>query len=421
MAIRFKPFDKQEDFLMDRSRIKGAFAGKRGGKTEVGAVNAIMLQQQKRNYDPDGMDPFLGAIIAPTHDMLRRLSLRKFMSYAKPFIADHNKSNNEITWQDDSLIYGLSASKPERIEGIKAHWIWLDEVFQMSEQLFLECRARLSDTRGYLICTGSLGVQFVNPKLHWAHKYFKEIDDPHTKCFEWGTEDNPYFPQDELENLKHILDPQTYRAMYTINWDITPKTAVYHEFNEDNIISGYSYNPLLPTYVSIDWGWAHEMAAGFFQHDKETDRVYLFDEIVGSRLKINDLYNQIMARPYNITGWCCDIAGNQERELVGISNVQWFKRNGVNFKFRKSGINYGISIVRSFVRTMKGQAKFFISSNCVKSIDGMKQYRYPEKDGIIQNELPIKKDDDAVDMIRYFFVNYLDRNIKPKTATMIPR
>jgi hypothetical protein len=43
----------------------------------------------------------------------------------------------------------------------------------------------------------------------------------------------------------------------------------------------------------------------------------------------------------------------------------------------------------------------------------MKRYKYPEKDGIIQNENPEKIDDDAVDMIRYYFMyrhdpKYLD-------------
>jgi phage terminase large subunit len=421
MSIAFHAFDKQKAFLNDTCRIRGAFAGKRGGKTEVGAIAAIELQQNKPNHVDKGIDPYLGAIIAPTSDMLRRLSLKKFKAYAHPFIKSHHQTTHEIKWWDDSEIYGLSASKPERIEGIKANWIWLDEVFQMSENLFLECRARLADTQGFLICTGSLGQQFVNPKLHWAYKYFKENPGDITSCHEWSTSDNPYFPKEELEDLKNTLDPETYRMMFTINWDSTPKTAVYHQFNEANIIDNYSYNPALPTYVSIDWGWAHEMACGFFQYDEKTDRVYLFDEIVKSKMTVEELYNQIMARPYKISGWCCDIAGNQERELVGRSNVAWFRDRGVHMKSRRSAVNNGITLVRTYVRNMKDQSRFFIAANCRKSIDGMKQYRYPEKDGIIQNELPIKKDDDAVDMIRYFFMNYLDKSLMDTTPVMLKR
>ncbi len=421
-SIHFKPFKQQQQFLLDKNRIKGAFAGKRGGKTEVGAIQAIMYQNAKINYRENDIDPFIGLVISPTNDMLRRLSMRKLRAYARPFEKNYNKTYQELTWNDDSIIYGLSADRPERIEGIKAHWVWLDEVFQMTEQLFLETRARTSDTQGNIICTGSLGTQYINPKLHWAYQYFKASPDKNTSCYEWSTSDNPYFPADEIENLRESLDPTTFRAMFELNWDITPKMAVYHDFDESNIIDSYTYNSKLTTYVSIDWGYAHPMAAGFFQYDHINDVVYQFDEIIRSRMTIDKLYNAIIAKPYNIRHWCCDIAGNQEREQTGRSNVIWFSDKGIRFKYRSTAINYGIPIVRSYVLDGKGRRKFLISRNCKKSIDGMKQYRYPDKDGIVQNENPIKKDDDAVDMIRYFFVNYLDKNILTgPSITMIPR
>ena len=113
--------------------------------------------------------------------MLKRLSWKKFMAYTKPcgMIKNDWKNPLEIEWHnskdnDESFIYGISGDRPERLEGVKANWIWLDEVFQIKEQLFLEALARVSDSQGYIICTGSLGVQFVNPKQHWAYKYFKE-------------------------------------------------------------------------------------------------------------------------------------------------------------------------------------------------------------------------------------------------------
>lgn len=408
--IIFKPWGVQEDILDDNRRIIGAFAGKRGGKTEIGAVKSILYHEQKLNKIEGDLDPYLGVIMAPTYDMLRRLSLRKFKQYASPFIKKELKNPIELTWHDDSLIYGLSADRPERIEGIKASWIWIDEVFQVSEQLFLECRARTADTQGFLLCTGSLGVQFINPKQHWAYKYFKEKIDADTACYEWITSDNPHFPKSEIEKLKDLLDPITYRAMFELSWDTSAKNAVYADFDELNMIESYIYNPEFETYVSIDWGWAHPMACLFFQYDRKNDIVYLFDEIVSSQLKLEKLHTMIIKKGYKIKGFCCDIAGNQEREQTGISNIRWFHSKGISFKFTRSLINYGIPIVRSYIKTTRGLTKFYVNSLCKKSIDSLKNYRYDEKDGVILNENPIKKDDDAVDGIRYFFVNYLDRS-----------
>jgi phage terminase large subunit len=418
--IVFTPWGIQKKLLKDKNRIIGAFAGKRGGKTEIGAIKSIMWQEEKENYNPNSIDPFLGVIVAPTFDMLRRLSMKKFLLYADPFIQTFNKSTMEITWHDGSQIYGLSADSPERIEGIKANWVWLDEVFQMSEQLWLEIRARTGDTQGKIMATGSLGVQFVNPKSHWVHHYFKEKKQENTSTYEWNTSDNPYFPKQEIEDLKEILDPQTFRSMFEIDWDTTPKAAVFSDFGPENIMQNYIYNPELETYCSIDWGWAHPMSATFFQYDRKKDTVYLFDEIVGSKMTLQSLALQIKAKKYIIKSFICDIAGNQEREQTGISNVRWFYDNmGISFIFRKTSIVHGISVVRSYVKNSNGQVKFFVNSACKKSIDGLKRYSYKEKDGSIVNENPVKEDDDEVDSIRYFFVNVLDYNLKNTKITSL--
>lgn len=409
--IVFTAWGPQKKILRDTNRQIGAFSGKRGGKTEVGAIKAITFQETQPNIANNGLDPYLGVIIAPTNDMLRRLSLKKFMRYADPFIKRFNKSTHEMLWHDGSEVYGLSAEKPERIEGIKANWIWLDEILQMDEHIYLECRARVADTKGFIIATGSLGPNIVNPRAHWSYKYFKGSPDATTSCYEWATADNPHFPKDELEALANTLSPQDFRAMFEINWDLVPKAAVYADFSDSNILPSYSYNKDLPTYVAIDWGWAHPMAALFFQVDWKRRVVYLFDEIVGSGITLETLYSRIMARPYKITDWCCDIAGNQEREQTGRSNIAWFADKHIHFKKRSTAIAYGIPIIRSLIKNGKGETKFYVASGCIKSIDGLKQYHYPEKNGVILNETPVKKDDDVVDAIRYFGVNFMDENL----------
>lgn len=415
----FNSFDKQSPVLTSEKRFLGAFAGKRGGKTEVGAIWSILQQENKPNYTPNGIDPYLGVIVAPTNDMLSRLSWKKFEAYAKPcgMISHQTKSPKIMEWhdhkdQDESIIYGISGDRPERIEGIKANWIWIDEVFQIKEQLFLECLARVSDSQGRILCTGSLGVQFINPKQHWAYKYFKEQIDAEFECFEWGTADNPHYPPDEIERNKKLLDKQTFSAMYEICWDVIPQNAVYSEFSDDNIIKDLKYNPKLPVFCCVDWGWSHPMACGMFQYDHKSGHVYLIEEIVQSKLLLEDLAKWIFSREYTPQQYICDIAGKQEREQTGKSNIRWFKDNtGISFKYRTSGILNGVSVVRSYVKNAFDKCRFFISDQCTDSIDGMKRYAYCEKDGIIQNENPVKEDDDAVDMIRYYFIYRHDPKI----------
>ena len=254
------------------------------------------------------------------------------------------------------------------------------------------------------------------------------------KCFEWPTMNNPYFPRREISRLKETLDPQTFRAMFTINWDVIPRNAVYSNYTEDNIIRGYQFNSNFETYISIDWGWAHPMACGIYQYDPDNDTVYLFDEIVKSHMTIAQLYHKLTTRPYfktqkrvgrnpetgkprkydhitNVTAWVCDIAGDQEREQTGKANCKVYKESfGVNFKRKRSRIIYGVTLVRSYIQNAHGKVRFYVDEiACPKHNDAIKRYAYPEKDGTIQNENPVKQDDDEVDNIRYFFINILDR------------
>ena len=61
---RFKAWGVQNKILREPKRTLGIFAGKRGGKTEVGAARFIKGMEEKLNYTANGIDPFLGAIVA---------------------------------------------------------------------------------------------------------------------------------------------------------------------------------------------------------------------------------------------------------------------------------------------------------------------------------------------------------------------
>lgn len=402
-------FGIQAEFVKSQSRVIGAFAGKRGAKTTGGALRAICYQQQKPGWTPNTIDPYMGGIIAPNYRMCKNLSLAKLISYSKGLIDTFHKTNLEITWHDGSKIRGYTDDHPEALEGEKLNWIWIDEIFQCKEQTFLEALARVSDQKGYVWCTGSLGVQYVVPKHHWVWKYFKDPDTrlEGSEVYEWDTRDNPYFPQDELRRLEQTLDPKTFRQMFELSWEGNSTYAIYDELDELNQ-KEHAYNPNLETAVSIDWGWTNDMAVGFFQYDKQSGHVYLFDEIVGSKIKLDDLWRRIVDKGYDIHKWYCDVAGKQTREQSGISNIEYFRSNfGIKFSYRQTAISYGLPLVRSHIRNRLGQAKLFIDPRCRKSWDQMKNYRYAEKNGIMSEE-PVKENDHCPDMIRYYFVNRHD-------------
>ena len=81
--MRVKLFKHQDRFVFCPNRFVGAFAGKRGGKTESGAIRSMLLQESKPRWKESRIDPYTGVIIAPTTQMLNDLSWAKFIAYAK--------------------------------------------------------------------------------------------------------------------------------------------------------------------------------------------------------------------------------------------------------------------------------------------------------------------------------------------------
>ena len=403
----YKAHSFQAAFHKSKAKEKLAASGKRGGKTECGAIEGIIHQETKPNWKYNGIDPYLGVIIAPTTDMLRRLSMQKFLAYSKGMYSQHKQSTNEIFWHDGSMVIGISADKPERLEGLKASWIWIDEVFSIKEQVYLEAIARLSDSEGNLWLTGSLGVQYENPKNHWIHKKFKENPNSDMAIFEWATAQNPYFPKAQIEKMRNNLDPRTFRQMFELDWN-TPSTGlVYSDFDKDNIGTNL-YDVNKPVYCSVDWGWNHPTAILYFQYDSRKDTVYLIDEIVRTETKLEPLAQLMLAKPYRIHKYYCDPAGLQTREQIGKSNIEWFEENhGIKFSWKRSGVYAGILLVSGYILNAKGQRKFFVDEKCKHSIDGMKSYRNIIKNGEMTNE-PLKENDDCADAMRYFFINHLD-------------
>ncbi|HUV40404.1 MAG TPA: hypothetical protein VMW23_01280, partial [Sedimentisphaerales bacterium] len=68
----------------------------------------------------------------------------------------------------------------------------------------------------------------------------------------------------------------------------------------------------------------------------------------------------------------------------------------------------GIELIRRTIRSGDGQNRLIISPKCVRLIEALRCYHYPEDAAGSGAELPLKDGvyDHPLDALRYFFVNY---------------
>lgn len=185
------------------------------------------------------------------------------------------------------------------------------------------------------------------------------------------------------------------------------ENVVFDEFEPGEHIRGVDYDPNLPLYRPLDFGFVNPFVCLWIQVD-ENDVVRVIDEYVRSRATIDVHAEEIKSRtPAGCAAATfCDPAGLSRNDVTGTSVVRELRTLGIATRFRRSGILEGIELIRRSLKAGDGKKRLVISPRCQRLIEAMKCYRYPE--GGRAGELPLKDGlyDHPIDALRYFFVNY---------------
>ena len=93
------------------------------------------------------------------------------------------------------------------------------------------------------------------------------------------------YGQDWYEKQKETKSAETLAQEVDLSYDVTGRGKVYEEFDLVDI-GKYEYNPKLPLYTAIDFGFSHNNAIIWAQHDPKTDKVYIIDSYQNSKKTI---------------------------------------------------------------------------------------------------------------------------------------
>jgi hypothetical protein len=201
------------------------------------------------------------------------------------------------------------------------------------------------------------------------------------------------------------------------------ENAVFAEFNPAEHVRQVEYDPNLPLYRAIDFGFVNPFVCLWIQVDND-GVVCILDEYIRARATI-DLHaaailnwrvasssfltqQPITKNQPSITTYC-DPAGAGVNDVNGSSAVRELRKLGINCRYRKSTILEGIELIRRALRNGRGESTLAISPRCQKLIESLRCYHYPDTTTI---ELPVKDGvyDHPIDALRYFFVNYTNKS-----------
>jgi hypothetical protein len=190
------------------------------------------------------------------------------------------------------------------------------------------------------------------------------------------------------------------------------ENVVFGEFDPAIHVKPVDYDPNLPLYRTLDFGFVNPFVCLWIQVDKD-GAISVIDEYIRSRATIDVHTAEIKSRTpcpeINVATTFCDPAGTGANDVTGTSAVKELRTHGIITKFRKSSIHEGIELIRSAIKTGDSRSRLVISPKCQRLIEAMQCYHYP--DDVSRNsaaELPLKDGvyDHPIDALRYFFVNY---------------
>jgi len=418
-----KIHQKQMEFHRCQKRNRWVFGGNRSGKTECGAVEAVWRVRGIHPYR-ENKDGVFGWVVSPSFQVSRDVAQSKVLHYLNPdwiedIVMHEGKSSNPGGGIIDYILVknvfggvsklGFKSCDQGRIkfQGASLDFVWFDE--EPLEDIYDECRMRVMDKKGDIFAT-------MTPLLGLTFSYNKIFlndggDDEIWHIFmEWA--DNPYLDEDEIKALTGSMSEESLESRRYGRF-INNRGLVYSEFDESvHVIEPFNVPKEWYDNLSIDPGLNNPLSCHWYAVDGDGN-VYVIAEHY-ERGQTVDYHAGVIKGVSEGLSWhrdsfgrigaLIDSSASQRTLAAEKSVVELFLDEGiqVNPKVDKNLFS-GISRVKKYLKGSldkgAGHGGLYIFKNCINLIRELKGYWWGEGD------VPKKKDDHALDELRYYIMS----------------
>lgn len=414
-----KVHKKQLAFHKCKKRNRWVFGGNRSGKSQCGAVEVVWLARGNHPYKENKKDTE-GWVVSLSQQVQRDVAQDKILYYLNPdWIADivmqsgrkDSPSSGVIDYILVKNVFG-GVSKigfktcdqgREKFQGTSLDYVWFDE--EPPYDIYLECRMRVLDRVGEIF-----GTMTPLKGLTWVynHIYLNEQADPEVWYEEIEWADNPFLDKAEVDAMSRILSADDLESRrygkFTAHGGM-----VYSEFDQSvHVVEPFDVPREWYDKISIDPGLHNPLSCHWYAVDYDGN-IYVIAEHYEAGQTLEHHANKIIEKckalnwhtGFNGSYECLiDSAANQKTLSSPKSVAELFLEYGLNVNTNvNKDLLSGVSRVKSYLRNVNGEAKLFIFKNCVNMIREIKGYWWGN------NDAPIKRDDHAMDEMRYYIMS----------------
>jgi PBSX family phage terminase large subunit len=392
--------DKQLKFIVDaQAKWNLAHGAVRTGKT-VGATFAFMYDVEKC---PDNQINIVGHTFDTAYrNVIKPLLEAPQFAVFRPF----------LTWSGKKLYYKTKCitvlgAKDEgaigNFQGDTHSLTYCDEITLYPESIIDMIDTRLSKSYSKAYAT-------MNP-THPNHKVKRWIDEAEKGnsnyySLHFTLDDNPFVPQDYKDRLRDSLSGVFYKRNYLGLWCLAegsifdffdydlhtvarpPRAAEYYTAAIDYGAS----NPFACLLVGVNTGRTTQSGKQLWVEDE-----YYYDPNKMNKGKVNSEYADDVQRfldPYGVKQVYIDPSAKSFKLELG--------RRGLHPVDANNDVEDGIRIMTSELRN----GKIVICRNCKNLIREVESYVWDKKQSEKGYDEPVKKNDHAIDSLRYLLATH---------------
>ncbi len=346
------------------------------------------------------------------NDMIIKLGLGREREVRRSYAKKQGDLSIEFPWR--TRLEVRSADRPENLVGERLDYVIMSESAKHTKETWERfIRPALTDVLGNAIMTST-------PEgMNWLHalwQYGRDPSYPDYASWQFPSWENPHLYRHGRNDPEILLLERTMPSdwfMQEIGADFTSFSGkIYSEWNEQEHVQKIEYNPLLPNYISFDWGFVAPMAAVEFQVDT-MQRVRVWREHYKTRMRLKDFLVEMASREQP-PGYKIDLCFGDAADPEAVMSVSEDFSPCYADPMAKSNWREGVELVKGFLKSQEvdqdeygtpiEEPWLIVDHGCTNIIREFNNYRSAEPPrGRERNprEDAQKFDDHALDALRY--------------------
>jgi hypothetical protein len=395
----------QGRIFQDRRRFRVVLAGRRGGKTVLGAVEMARGASERKG---------VYYYVAPTYRMAKDIAWDTYKAIIpKRWVRKTNESSLRIDLINGSSIYLKgSDGDPDALRGPALSGVVLDEcAFQQEYTWRSVIRPALSDRDGWGLFTttpspeGTAGwfyeMILLLKQADLADPGLERLDPQQWTLYEYTSLQGGNIPLAEIEEARRTLAPEVFEREYEAK--ILSNTGLVAScFSMLNVDSTIGDNEDLPLYVGIDFNNdpLTAVCANIIRDNGRPIELRVFAELALKNATTWDLADVLFDRfgeNRRIVA-CPDPTGKRKQTSgVGVSDHQILRKAGITVYAPESPYNTadGIRAVNAALRTADGEVHTKIHPSCRELIKSFRTLGYAEGTRMPNKKLGVDHSFDA--------------------------